>query len=521
MKKTILNNLPHSLINNYAIRTESYEEIDYIIVPVVMMVEGVHNGSRGPILYTTLELSQSASLWNGFPVIVNHPTDENGNHISAVDVLQEQIVGTIQNSHMDGSKLKADLRIDIASLSNMSEETLQSIRNQSPLDVSIGVFTDDEEVSGEFNNITYNAIAHNLTPDHLALLPGETGACSFDDGCGIRNQKSKVKVNKSQIKIQTKHEVVERSKLTFKQIHTQLLKDGCVINELGNSELTRNELGFYEINNAIQNELDAFDGENKYYYLQETFTDGTFVYMIRNRDDRTSLLYRRTYQVNDDGQITLLDDAVLVVKEVNYKVVTPNINKFVRTKKVKEIMTNEKVTSCKVDALIENKVSKFTEDDREFLSGLDEPIFNKLVPDKEKEVKVNKKEEDVPVVDQKEVTANAVKAFFAEQETPEAFIKLMPKGLQDQMNSGMKLYTDRRSILIKGIVDNSKFIEETLKTWKNELLETMYNSVMPEEENDFSGMSEIGELTDNKEAGGVALKSMLRLDNVEPKKEEV
>jgi len=314
---------------------------------------------------------------------------------------------------------------------------------------------------------------------------------------------------------------VERSKLTFKQIHTQLLKDGCVINELGNSELTRNELGFYEINNAIQNELDAFDGENKYYYLQETFTDGTFVYMIRNRDDRTSLLYKRTYQVNDDGQITLLDDAVLVVKEVNYKVVTPNINKFVRTKKVKEIMANEKVTSCKVDALIENKASKFTEDDREFLSGLDEPIFNKLVPDKEKEVKVNKKEEDVPVVDQKEVTANAVKAFFAEQETPEAFIKLMPKGLQDQMNSGMKLYTDRRSVLIKGIVDNSKFIEETLKTWKNELLETMYNSVMPEEENDFSGMSEIGELTENKESGGVALKSMLRLDNVEPKKEEV
>ncbi|KKL86361.1 hypothetical protein LCGC14_1945490 [marine sediment metagenome] len=314
---------------------------------------------------------------------------------------------------------------------------------------------------------------------------------------------------------------MERSKLTFKQIHTQLLKDGCVINELGNSELTRNELGFYEINNAIQNELDAFDGENKYYYLQETFTDGTFVYMIRNRDDRTSLLYKRTYQVNDDGQITLLDDAVLVVKEVNYKVVTPNINKFVRTKKVKEIMANEKVTSCKVDALIENKASKFTEDDREFLSGLDEPIFNKLVPDKEKEVKVNKKEEDVPVVDQKEVTANAVKAFFAEQETPEAFIKLMPKGLQDQMNSGMKLYTDRRSVLIKGIVDNSKFIEETLKTWKNELLETMYNSVMPEEENDFSGMSEIGELTENKESGGVALKSMLRLDNVEPKKEEV
>ncbi len=519
MKKTILNNLPHSLINNYAIRTESYEEIDYIIVPVVMMVEGVHSGSRGPILYITSELEQSASSWNGFPVIVNHPTDENGNYVSVVDASQEQIVGTIQNSHMDGSKLKADLRIDIASLGNMSQETLESIRNQSPLDVSIGVFTDDEEVSGEFNNITYNAIAHNLTPDHLALLPGAVGACSFDAGCGIRTNKKEGKENKSQTKTKIKHEVVERTKLTFKQMHTILLKGGCVINELGNSELTRNELGFYEISNAIQNKLDAFDGENKYYYLQEVFTDGTFVYMVSNRDDRTSLLYRRTYQVNEDDQITLLDDAVQVVREVNYKVVTPNLNKFVRTKKVKEIMTNEKVASCKVDALILNKANKFTEDDREFLSGLEEPMFNKLVPDKEKEVDVNKKVEEAPVVDTKEVTANAIKEFFAEQKTPEAFIDLMPKGLGDQMKAGLKLHNDQRGILIKGIVANSKFTEETLKTWENDALETLYNSVMPEEENDFTGMSEIGDLTENK-SSGVALRSMLRIDDVESKKKE-
>ncbi len=517
MKKTVLNNLPNSLINNYAIRTESHEEIDYIIVPVVMMVEGVHSGSRGPILYTTSELEQSASAWNGFPVIVNHPTDENGNYISAADTTQEQIVGTIQNSHMDGSKLKADLRIDITSLGNMSQETLGSIRNQSPLDVSIGVFTDDEEVSGEFNNITYNAIAHNLTPDHLALLPGAVGACSFDAGCGIRNQKSEVKVNKSQTKIKI-NEGVERTKLTFKQLHALLLKEGCVINELGNSELTRNELGFYEISNAIQNKLDAFDGENKYYYLQEAFTDGTFVYMVRNRDDRTSLLYRRTYQVNEDDQITLLDDAVVVVREVNYKVVAPNLNKFVRTKKVKEIMTNEKVSSCKVDALIVNKASKFTEDDREFLSGLDEPMFNKLAPDEEKKLEVNKKVEEVPVVDTKEVIANAIKAFFAEQKTPEAFIDLMPKGLGDQMKSGLKLHNDRVSILINGIVANSKFTEATLKTWENDTLEIMYNSVMPEEV-DFTGIGEVRNLNNNKESGGTALRSMVRLDE-EPKKKE-
>src|SRR5690606_20175922 len=39
-------------------------------------------------------------------------------------------------------------------------------------------------VVGELNGKPYTAKQVNLRPDHVALLPGEVGACSIADGCG-------------------------------------------------------------------------------------------------------------------------------------------------------------------------------------------------------------------------------------------------------------------------------------------------------------------------------------------------
>ena len=44
MKRNYLNNLSHNFINNYVIQQDGDS---HILVPVVMMVEGVHNGSKG------------------------------------------------------------------------------------------------------------------------------------------------------------------------------------------------------------------------------------------------------------------------------------------------------------------------------------------------------------------------------------------------------------------------------------------------------------------------------------------
>jgi hypothetical protein len=44
--------------NNYEIRMETYMGRKHLIVPVVMMVEGVHCGSAGPLFHSIEELGK-------------------------------------------------------------------------------------------------------------------------------------------------------------------------------------------------------------------------------------------------------------------------------------------------------------------------------------------------------------------------------------------------------------------------------------------------------------------------------
>ena len=45
---------------------------DYLVVPTVILTEGVHSGSNGPLFYPGSELAPSAPAWNGMPVLVYH-----------------------------------------------------------------------------------------------------------------------------------------------------------------------------------------------------------------------------------------------------------------------------------------------------------------------------------------------------------------------------------------------------------------------------------------------------------------
>jgi hypothetical protein len=178
---------------NYAIREEQLGGRTHIIVPVIMMKEGVHSGSHGPILHLAEELGKFPGAWDGIPVSIQHP-QEDGMHVSANQphILDEFVVGRVFNTMMDGQKLKAEAWLDPVVLKNISPEAMEYIMHGKPLDVSVGVFTDEDMRAGEWNGEKYEAVARNHRPDHLALLPvnadgtGGTGACSWSDGCGVR-----------------------------------------------------------------------------------------------------------------------------------------------------------------------------------------------------------------------------------------------------------------------------------------------------------------------------------------------
>lgn len=177
-------------INNYAIRTETHEGRRHIVVPAVIMREGVHCGNHGPLLHLAEELGRYTSAWDGIPVTIKHP-EKDGVNVSAnsPDISESYKVGVIFNTVMANDKLKTEVWIDEAKIRQLSPEALSYIMNRRPLDVSVGVFTDEEQTTGNWHGEDYTAIARNHRPDHLALLPGEQGACGWADGCGIRTHK--------------------------------------------------------------------------------------------------------------------------------------------------------------------------------------------------------------------------------------------------------------------------------------------------------------------------------------------
>lgn len=170
----------------YDIEIKRHQGKAHLVVPVVMIVEGVLNGSHGPLLHLAEEFGKIPAVWNGIPVVINHP-EEDGVNVSAnaPDVI-EKCVGRVYNAHVDGKKLKAEVWLDEDQLNEISPEILNDIYSNRMVEVSVGVFTEDEEDEGEYGGIQYNAIARNHKPDHLALLMGCVGACSIADGCGVR-----------------------------------------------------------------------------------------------------------------------------------------------------------------------------------------------------------------------------------------------------------------------------------------------------------------------------------------------
>lgn len=167
------------------VEIKDLEGRDAYVVPVVMAVEGVMNGSRGALLYPADDLKKSVPLWNGKPVVVYHPDLYTDGLAAYPAVFNNQKIGTVFNAKFENKKLKAEAWIDPERLEKIDKRILFAIRNRQVVEVSTGLFNDVEEKRGVFNGKNYIGIARNYVPDHLAVLPDLVGACSIDDGCGL------------------------------------------------------------------------------------------------------------------------------------------------------------------------------------------------------------------------------------------------------------------------------------------------------------------------------------------------
>ena len=431
MEKVLVHSQVTQESQKYSPVSKTWENREYIIVPVVMMVEGVHSGSRGPLLHLASELGKIVDAWNGIPITLNHPVqDESYVSANSPQVLSEYYIGRVFNAQMDGNKLKAEAWFDVQNLTSKSPDSLAKIQAGEIMEVSVGVFSEEEITEGIHNNESYVAIARNLRPDHLALLPGQTGACSVNDGCGLRVNKKKGGLN-----------VIEINHDLFKNLSKQNYN---VI------PFTVNATGLMETVDKVRDALYSRDSSTEYYYLEDIFP-GYVIYRKRVKQEVSegvysevsNDLYKETYTINE-GLVSFMNDPVKVLRKIEY----PVINK-------KEVKMCEPCKE-KVNALIAHTSTHFTENDREWLDTLTEDKLDKLIP---KVVQTNAK---APTLE------DAWNVINANARSIEDYTAKLPEAIKKQIDLGLNSYKEMRNGVNQNIIANT---EEG--TWTVEELDAM------------------------------------------------
>src|SRR5258705_4095125 len=174
---------------NEDLETKQLNGRDYLVVPAVILVEGVlwSSNSDHPALAMAEEFGIFPQSWDGRPVVYNHPK-ENGSPVSAnspkqweANVIGQLFASTVK-SRGKKKKLTTYMWLD---KEKTPEEVFSTLEAGESLEVSTGLYALEEKTDGIYDGEEYKSIWRNIVPDHLAVLPkGSIGACSIEDGCG-------------------------------------------------------------------------------------------------------------------------------------------------------------------------------------------------------------------------------------------------------------------------------------------------------------------------------------------------
>lgn len=343
------------------VREESLHGREYIVAPMAMLAEGVITGTDGvPTFYPGDEIAKSVTGWNAKPIVVYHPF-ENGAPVTACqpDVLNSSQVGIILNTVYD-DKLRAEAWLEKDRLQLVDSRVLEALTAGTTIEISTGMHMDAGNIKGEFAGVSYQAIATNITADHLAILPDKTGAYSVAAGGGL---------------LQINEQPLEKLKYAgLRQGDSWVAGNGKV-----KMTLTCNEMSFDKIHSAVQKALrikyagnvDA-DGYSNTPYVFDVF--GDFFVMEMPPDYK---MYKMSYVATDTG-VTLSGEPQEVVRVTEYRLKKDGsyvANCISKPDKRNPDMPTKKE---KIDALILKSNGRFVETDRRMLENSSEDLIEKL-----------------------------------------------------------------------------------------------------------------------------------------------
>lgn len=472
-------------VSNFQVRNDRMEDKDWLVVPMVMLVEGVHSGSCGALYYPKEELEKTPMTWNHKPVVVYHPS---GPTACDPDVLTNRKVGVIMNTKFEDGKLKAEAWLDPVRMEKVDSRIAEAIENNKMMELSTGLFTDLDTMEGDWGEEHYDATALNYRPDHLALLPDMVGACSMEDGAGF------LRLNSAEQK--------ERGlSKEWTDTYFPILKAaGIDPDKLAANELSHSQM-FRQLDDLVMKKSNRA-------WVEEVY-DSFVIYRIDNE------LFKQTYEIGKDEKINLTGTAEPVVRVVQYKLKSGTTLEINDNIKENQMSKDELIAK-----LIGNKESGWTEQDRDVLNTMDEKhlnaintiIENKMKADAEAAKRAeeeaaknaaNEKKEENKVENEETKAEPKVQNEEKKPMTEEEYIAAAPKNIQNVLTRGLKAYNNEKERLI-GIVKSNKhnaFSDEYLQARNLDELAGLAKLAAPEKKHqeedggsilmaDYSGQGE-------------------------------
>lgn len=318
-------------------RHDVLEGREHLVVPAVMLTEGVFNGSDGPIYYPKKVLADDPLSWNHMPVVVYHP-EQNGQNVSARDqaVLNSQKIGVLLNTAFDPdtTKLKTEAWLDVERTNKIDPRIIDKLTANEKVEVSTGVFVPRTKQTGVFNGRQYKQVAKKLKPDHLAVLPDQIGACSIADGAGLLANKT----GPTPDPVSNGMSMDERTAAVRHAVYESMEKPGYV-----------------------------WDG-----YVIDVYD--TYV-VYRSEDD----LYKQDYTLSADGEVTLTGKPVEVVRVVQYRTADGSLVGNASGEFVSNLEARIMDKKAMVDFLINTESTVWIEADRQDLMSWSEDRLGRLV----------------------------------------------------------------------------------------------------------------------------------------------